>query len=75
MRKYGWAANPQKLARAIGVVGEESESAIMEEYRKIGGLSFPEYVPVPAGDIALEHVEVIEEPVEKPKKARKVAKK
>lgn len=38
MKKYGWALNQQKLMRAIGKVGEESEEAVMEAYITIGGL-------------------------------------
>lgn len=39
MKKYDFALNPQKLARAIGKKGETaSESEVKEEYVSIGGL-------------------------------------
>ena len=41
MSKYQWAANLQKLQRAIGTVGDELEEKIKEEYIKIGGLLNP----------------------------------
>lgn len=37
-RTYGWAANPQKLARAIGLAKGADESVVKTEYIKIGGL-------------------------------------
>jgi len=38
MSKYEWALNQQKLARAIGIIGEEQgEAKIKEKYISIGG--------------------------------------
>lgn len=41
MNTYDWAANPQKLARVIGIGGDEA--VIKANYIKIGGLLTPEY--------------------------------
>jgi hypothetical protein len=38
MKQYSWALNKNKLARAIGKVGEGDEEAVKKEYINIGGL-------------------------------------
>jgi len=68
MKQFGWAANPQKLARAIAI-GKEDESAVKAAYIEMGGLvkeGYPETVSEPV-------MEEVQE--EKPKKVAKKTKK
>lgn len=86
MSKYKWASNPQKLARAIGIVGdrpniskEKVEAEVKEEYIKIGGLLNPMEITVKNDDgteqkFVPEVVDVpvnVEEVVEAPKEESK----
>lgn len=71
MNTYDWAANPQKLARAIGIGG--NEATIKATYIAIGGLLTPEYhEATPVIEIPGEPIDAT--PVKKAKKAKKNAK-
>lgn len=46
MKQYPWAANVNKLKRAIGAVGAEApEELVKDFYLRIGGLLHSEYMP------------------------------
>lgn len=75
--KYPWALNEQKLARAIGVVGEQDVGELKAEYIKIGGLLSAEEKAVMLENtsgtdmpepIAPESITSTEDIEEKPKK-------
>lgn len=69
-KPYAWAANKEKLSRAIGTVGPEaSEAEVRVEYERILGLVLND--DGTKGEVKEAKVEAVEEEAEKPVKKSK----
>lgn len=76
MKEYAFAANPEKLQRAIAAVGRD-EAAVKAEYIKLGGLLIGEPEPVEAPHPVTQEPEIVEaeEPAKVLPAKKKAAKK